>query len=580
MPLAVAGVVGLTADARAQLTFSGPTPYLAGTDPDRLVVADFNGDNDLDAAVGLDAGVAILVGGAGATFGQPATITVPNPADLTVGDVNRDGDPDLAVANSSSQVEILLGGPGAGFSGPTGFPTTEEAEDVVIGNFNPDQDQNPDLAVTSGNGLVGVVSVLPGAGNGTFGQGTDYSIGGLLQSLVSRDFNGDGDLDLAVADINGSRVSVFTGGTGMAFASPPTDFPAANAAYIGSDDFNGDGDPDIAVTNFSGDPPNLWALTGGAGASFSGAVPFPVGALPLGIAVGRIDADTDPDVVTANNSDSSLSVLTGAAGASFAPAATLPNGAQPRDVVLGDFNRDGKTDIAATAEAPTNGMTVFVNTGPGATQPPPPPPPGGGPKHLVDLPAPKLGRQVNVEAIKGTVLIALPARGAHAAQKGLRFVPLEEARQIPVGSYLDTKRGTVQMVTATGSGAKTQDGKWTAGIFQVLQSRKKREKGLTELRLSGGSFKKCSRPRRGKRASAAALSKRTIRKLKSSAKGRFRTRGRHSAATVRGTIWLTADRCDGTLTKVTRGTVAVRDLRRRKTVLVRAGKSYLARAKR
>jgi len=49
---------------------------------------------------------------------------------------------------------------------------------------------------------------------------------------------------------------------------------------------------------------------------------------------------------------------------------------------------------------------------------------------------------------------------------------------------------------------------------------------------------------------------------------------------VRGTLWLTADRCDGTLTRVTRGRVAVHDFRRRRTVLVRAGKSYLARARR
>ena len=67
-----------------------------------------------------------------------------------------------------------------------------------------------------------------------------------------------------------------------------------------------------------------------------------------------------------------------------------------------------------------------------------------------------------------------------------------------------------------------------------------------------------------------------MRRLSGNANGRFRTRGRHSAATVRGTIWVTADRCDGTLTRVKRGRVAVRDLRRRRTVVVRAGKSYLA----
>jgi hypothetical protein len=204
--------------------------------------------------------------------------------------------------------------------------------------------------------------------------------------------------------------------------------------------------------------------------------------------------------------------------------------------------------------------------------------------NLDDLPAPTVGKEVNVDVVKGTVLVAVPARsgahgsGARASQKGLDFVPLEEARQIPTGSILDTKRGTVQLVSARGAGSKTQNGKFTAGIFQVLQSRKKRDRGLTELRLKGSSFNSCRA--RGKRASASKLSSRTIRQLRGNAKGRFRTRGKHSAATVRGTKWIVADRCDGTLTKVQRGVVEVRDFRTKKTVTVRAGKSYLARARR
>ena len=58
-------------------------------------------------------------------------------------------------------------------------------------------------------------------------------------------------------------------------------------------------------------------------------------------------------------------------------------------------------------------------------------------------------------------------------------------------------------------------------------------------------------------------------------KGKFRTRGRFAAATVRGTIWSMQDRCDGTLTRVTRGTVVVRDLRTSRSVVVRTGKSAL-----
>jgi hypothetical protein len=128
------------------------------------------------------------------------------------------------------------------------------------------------------------------------------------------------------------------------------------------------------------------------------------------------------------------------------------------------------------------------------------------------------------------------------------------------------------------------------GTFQVLQARS----GLTELRLKGSSFRGCGRRSSAsgswwQRAAKAALQvrRRTVRRLRSNATGSFRTRGRHSAATVRGTVWETTDRWDGTLTKVARGSVVVRDFRRRTNVVVRAGKrtkgpgggrgSYLAR---
>jgi hypothetical protein len=204
-------------------------------------------------------------------------------------------------------------------------------------------------------------------------------------------------------------------------------------------------------------------------------------------------------------------------------------------------------------------------------------------KTLADLPPPEIGEEVNIDAARGQVLVAVPsaaarAAGARASQKGLTFVPLEQARQVPVGSFLDTRRGTVEMVSATGTGSRTQSGEFTGGLFQVLQARARRAKGLTELRLKGSSFKRCRA--RGGRAGAAQLSRRTIRRLRASARGRFRTSGRNSSATVRGTVWITADRCDGTLTTVKRGAVAVRDFRRKRTITVRAGKSYLARSPR
>jgi hypothetical protein len=88
-----------------------------------------------------------------------------------------------------------------------------------------------------------------------------------------------------------------------------------------------------------------------------------------------------------------------------------------------------------------------------------------------------------------------------------------------------------------------------------------KSKGLTDLVMKGGKFSSCTaKNKQGKRAQAA-LSKKALRRLRGKAKGKFRTRGRYGAATVRGTKWTVTDRCDGTLVNVTRGKVAVRDFR-------------------
>lgn len=219
---------------------------------------------------------------------------------------------------------------------------------------------------------------------------------------------------------------------------------------------------------------------------------------------------------------------------------------------------------------------------------------------VVDRPA--LGKDFNLEELSGEVFVSVPGpegrasasiaqrRGAYRSPvKGRHFVPIEQIRQIPVGSLVDTRFGKGRVTTAVDPAAKRlQSGNFAAGVFQVLQARRPRARGLTTLRLKGASFRPCRSGggRKGTRGSVGQaialaarrrLSKKTIRKLNASAKGNYRTQGQQSAATIRATIWVTADRCDGTLTTVKRGKVAVRDFRRKKTVIVRAGKRYLAR---
>ena len=196
---------------------------------------------------------------------------------------------------------------------------------------------------------------------------------------------------------------------------------------------------------------------------------------------------------------------------------------------------------------------------------------------LTRSPAPVIGKTLNAAPVKGKVLVRLP--------KGHGFVALTGAQQLPVGTQIDARRGTIQLLAASATAGKTQTGTFSGAVFKLGQAAKGRDKGLTTLSLlegaipGGPSYASCRARRAGGpsgTAQAAAVNRRTLQLLHATAKGRFRTRGRYAAATVRGTIWDTADRCDGTLVRVRRGVVTVTDLVRHKTVTVRAGHSYLA----
>jgi hypothetical protein len=140
---------------------------------------------------------------------------------------------------------------------------------------------------------------------------------------------------------------------------------------------------------------------------------------------------------------------------------------------------------------------------------------------------------------------------------------------VAYNSQVDVTKGSLTMTTEAGELTVTGAGGLPAA-FQIVRSTEAGQV-VVELRLTGGNFASCNR------RLAATGNPKKIRQLWGTAKGRFRTRGRYASATVRGTRWLTVDRCDGTLTQVREGRVAVLDFVKRKTVIVPAGKSYLAR---
>ena len=149
------------------------------------------------------------------------------------------------------------------------------------------------------------------------------------------------------------------------------------------------------------------------------------------------------------------------------------------------------------------------------------------------------------------------------------------AGPIPYNSTVDVTGGTLQL-TATAVGTVVLSGDQGLQARFVLKKASvavgRRKRTLAELALTGGSFTDCPAPARA----AAAQATKPVRSLWAKGRGRFRTRGRYSTATVRGTRWLTTDRCDGTLTTVTEGAVTVKDVNKRRPVIVRSGNAYLA----
>lgn len=181
------------------------------------------------------------------------------------------------------------------------------------------------------------------------------------------------------------------------------------------------------------------------------------------------------------------------------------------------------------------------------------------------------GATVAAQPNAGTVSVQVPGSD--------EFVVLTEGTPIPVGSYVDASAGLIEIGAEASPGGAEQNAVVTGSVFRVGQV----EDGATVLSLKGGDFDDCDDEGSGVRARSAAKRKRSgdvARGIWAAGKGRFRTKGRHGAATVRGTRWATVDRCHSTTVKVFEGIVDVADFGLGRTVAVGAGERYVARERR
>src|ERR1039458_9200554 len=308
LPKSLLFLLAASTAANAQFTPAPGSPFAVGTNPWSAAVGDFNGDGKPDLAVANESSnnVTVLLGNGSGGFtaasGSPFAAGA-NPYSVAVGDFNGDGKPDLAVANySSNNVTVLLGNGSGGFTAASGSPFAAGILPVSVagGGFN--GDGKPDLALA--NYGSNNVTVLLGNGSGGFtpASGSPFAVGTGPNSVAVGDFNGDGKPDLAVANSSSNNVTVLLGnGSGGFTAAAGSPFAVGARPYsVAVGDFNGDGNPDLAAANLDSD--NVTVLLGNGSGGFTAASgsPFAVGTGPASVAVGDFNGDGKPDLAVAN----------------------------------------------------------------------------------------------------------------------------------------------------------------------------------------------------------------------------------------------------------------------------------------
>ncbi|MCK6555454.1 VCBS repeat-containing protein [Candidatus Binatia bacterium] len=358
---------------RGGALFEDAVTYASGSDgsaPVSVGLGDVNGDGRLDvlAANWFSFDLMVLLGDGQGGLGRPrAFVSDEQPLAAGIGDINHDGLADAVTVNDAGRptVVVLLAMPdgGGAMAAVEDVLTLQNPQAVVSGDV--DDNGVSDLIVAPSAGVTAAVQVMLAGPGGGFIEPLELSLPGGSAAVAHGDFDGNGSLDIAVANNDVNRVSVFLS-AGIARFSPAvyTEIEGAAAAMVVGD-WNRDGRSDLAVVRqVQEDNGAVDILLASSGGAFAPAAPLTTGPSPTGIDSGDFNNDGRLDLVVANQGEASMSVWLGAGDGSFAaPATVAVTDGPPRAVVVGRFDEDGFDDLAALVKLPPSQLRLFHGDG-------------------------------------------------------------------------------------------------------------------------------------------------------------------------------------------------------------------------
>ncbi len=321
--------------------------YSVDDSPYSICAADLNGDGHTDLATASYTGapgISVLMGNGDGSFGTYAAYTATDdPVYIVAADFDADGDIDLATANNAANgFSVFLNNGDGTYASEVVYAAGESGRAICASDFN--GDGHIDLAV-SGHGTD--VSIYLNDGAGGFALYARHGLTYLATSLTSGDFDSDGDVDLAAPMWASGEIAVlYNNGQGM-FTQGIGYHAIANAIqyHVSTADFEGDGDLDLAVAAYAGaDPVVTVLLNDGAGGFF--AVDYPVSGGAWSVFSGDIDDDGDIDLAVGSGESDNVSILRNNGDGSFAAYVDYAAGTSASFLCGGDFNDDGSFDLA------------------------------------------------------------------------------------------------------------------------------------------------------------------------------------------------------------------------------------------